>query len=111
MSCEAPSTTYDLTAFSFAFERNFDYCGAKQLVTYLYSNYIHHILLGYLIAVFGIKNYMRDRKPFELKNQLIAWNFLLAAFSGIGAIKTGTELVSVWANEGKWSTFISCSIH
>ena len=42
----------------------------------------------YLPAVFGLKQYMENREPFQLKGPLVCWNILLAVFSLYGAIVT-----------------------
>lgn len=39
------------------------------------------ICIVYLITIFGIQRYLRDRKEFKLDGALFAWNALLAAFS------------------------------
>jgi hypothetical protein len=46
------------------------------------------LCLGYLVVIFVLQRAMRERKPFDLSGPLFWWNFLLAAFSILGAIAT-----------------------
>jgi len=41
----------------------------------------------YLVAIFAGKRYMRDRKPWQWRNQLAVWNFCLSIFSFWGMIR------------------------
>ncbi|CAI5448260.1 unnamed protein product [Caenorhabditis angaria] len=54
----------------------------------------------YFVVVFGTKWLMRNREPFQLTIPLNIWNFILAAFSIIGAIKMTPEFFSVLFNKG-----------
>lgn len=42
----------------------------------------------YVLAIFGIQYYMKERKRYELRTQLATWNILLAVFSIVGTLKT-----------------------
>ncbi len=46
------------------------------------------LCVGYLVVIFVLQRAMRARKPFDLSGPLFWWNFLLAAFSILGAIAT-----------------------
>ena len=46
------------------------------------------IAMMYLPTVFGLKQYMENRKPYNLQVPLVCWNFGLAIFSLYGAIVT-----------------------
>jgi len=50
------------------------------------------IALIYLVSVFIGKRFMRDRKPFVLKEELVAWNVLLGVFSALGFLRSVPEL-------------------
>ncbi|GMS90152.1 hypothetical protein PENTCL1PPCAC_12327, partial [Pristionchus entomophagus] len=40
-------------------------------------------IIMYLTAIFSIKMWMRNRKPYDLKMPLAIWNFTIANFSGL----------------------------
>jgi elongation of very long chain fatty acids protein 6 len=42
----------------------------------------------YVVLIFSIKHYMKNRKPFDLRTSLALWNTFLAVFSLIGSTKT-----------------------
>ncbi|CAG0887979.1 unnamed protein product [Cyprideis torosa] len=46
----------------------------------------------YLLLIFAAQRYMRDRKPYDLKGSLIAWNWGIAIFSMIAAFRGITFL-------------------
>eukprot|EP00742_Colponemidia_sp_Colp-10_P001462 GILJ01001572.1.p1 GENE.GILJ01001572.1~~GILJ01001572.1.p1 ORF type:complete len:298 (+),score=23.06 GILJ01001572.1:90-983(+) len=54
----------------------------------------------YVVIMFGLKYLMRERKPFDLKVPLAAWNLLLAVFSGIGTLRTVPHLLYYLYNHG-----------
>ncbi|CAB3405740.1 unnamed protein product [Caenorhabditis bovis] len=54
----------------------------------------------YVVVVFGTKFIMRNREPFKLTVPLNIWNFILAVFSIVGAIKMTPEFFSVLLNKG-----------
>lgn len=47
----------------------------------------------YIVLVFGGKAFMRNREKFDLRRGLIAWNFVLAAFSILGTIRVWPEFI------------------
>lgn len=51
------------------------------------------ICAGYLVVIFGIQRFMRDREEFKLDGPLFLWNALLAAFSIVAAYHV---LPSMW---------------
>ncbi|XP_014671216.1 PREDICTED: putative fatty acid elongation protein 3 [Priapulus caudatus] len=76
----------------FDIERGFDFAEAKdwtreRLPLTVYSS------LVYVVAIFAIQSYMKSRPPFGLRAPLATWNFLLAAFSFCGVLRTVPELV------------------
>jgi elongation of very long chain fatty acids protein 6 len=58
------------------------------------------ICIGYVIAIFGIQGFMKDKRPFELRRPLQLWNLFLAIFSTIGTVITGKALFTEVANNG-----------
>ena len=54
----------------------------------------------YVIVVFGLKFFMRNRQPLSLYYPLNAWNFFLATFSIWGTIKLTPEFFGTIGNKG-----------
>jgi hypothetical protein len=61
---------------------------------------IFFILVAYLITIFGIQIFMRDRKPFHLERALTIWNASLAAFSTMGTLMIAPALYRVTRDYG-----------
>ena len=60
-----------------------------------------YLSIIYVIVIFSIKALMAKReKGFELKRELVAWNFLLALFSFVGVIRCLPEFVQILYNKG-----------
>jgi len=55
---------------------------------------------AYVILIFSIKRFMKNREPFQLTIPLNIWNFLLAAFSIMGTIKLTPEFVETISQLG-----------
>lgn len=88
--------TYSLT---FPFEENFD--------TYFYINWMsqyhwvaNFFIFAYLSSIYLLKNFMTSRDRFELRNTLFVWNFCLAVFSTVGAIRTSLEMLHLFQSYG-----------
>ena len=59
----------------------------------------------YLIAIFVIQHYMRDRKPLDLTAPLFLWNLGLGIFSIFGLFRTLPELFYLLSRpNGFWTT-------
>jgi hypothetical protein len=71
--------------FAFPFEKGIPDDEITQLLVKYWPHTIT-ISLIYLIVVYSIQWIMRDRKPFDLKTQLILWNGGLALFSIFGQV-------------------------
>lgn len=56
--------------------------------------------LIYFLAVFGGRSWMRFRKPFMLRRELIAWNTLLAVFSVVGFVRVTPLMLRKWTQVG-----------
>jgi elongation of very long chain fatty acids protein 6 len=54
----------------------------------------------YVILIFGGQKFMQTREKFDLRKPLIAWNFILAAFSAIGTIRVWPEFIHSLTNIG-----------
>lgn len=59
--------------------------------------------LVYLIVIFSVQRFMKNREPFNLRGLLTCWNFALAAFSIMGFLRTGNptsehETLKSWFN-------------
>jgi len=54
----------------------------------------------YLVTIFGIKGYMRERAPFRIRTLLFFWNAILALFSIIGFFRSAPELEFVLRKSG-----------
>lgn len=54
----------------------------------------------YLISLYVGQRMMKDRKPFDLKGLLCAWNLFLSVFSFIGAVRCGTHLIMMLSQHG-----------
>jgi elongation of very long chain fatty acids protein 6 len=60
--------------------------------------------IGYVVFVFGMKAYLKDKKGFdeELRLPLAFWSILLAAFSFMGAVRTVPAVLSILEKRGVW---------
>lgn len=54
----------------------------------------------YLPVIFGLKHWMKDRKPFSLRGPLIAWNVFMSTFSTLGFVSILYPLVQNWIYPG-----------
>lgn len=54
----------------------------------------------YVLAIYLGSLWMKNRPAFDLRRPLFLWNAALAAFSIIGCIRTGTELIHVLSTTG-----------
>ncbi len=52
----------------------------------------------YVVLIFGIKRFMKDRQPFDLRGPLFLWNLGLSAFSGVGLYVVGGVLLRRYAS-------------
>lgn len=49
----------------------------------------------YLVVIFGLKSYMKNRQGLELRKPLIVWNWTLGIFSMVGFYRMSQELMYV----------------
>jgi hypothetical protein len=59
----------------------------------------------YIVAVFAGQHFMKSRQKFDLRRALIAWNFVLAAFSIMGTIRVWPEFYHTLSTKGKYFYF------
>jgi len=93
-----PESGYNYSVI-FGFERNFD---KQEATLWMASNWKISFTYSaiYLIVIFGGRRYMKDRPRLEIRPVLSAWNFVLAAFSIMGALRTWPELLYTLFNHG-----------
>ena len=58
------------------------------------------IAVVYLVVIYSLKLYMKQRQPFKLKLPMIIWNCSLSIFSLTGLMRCLPEFVSVLVNKG-----------
>jgi len=81
-------------SYVFKFEEDFP---SKESQSWMEDNWHQsfYFIGVYMLLVFGGQHYMSFRPRFELRNTLALWNFVLAVFSIIGAMRTLPELMFV----------------
>ncbi|NXP23868.1 ELOV6 protein, partial [Scytalopus superciliaris] len=81
------------------FEKNFNHTAASQWMS---ENWHKSFIIGaiYLIVVFGIKHFMKERRPYHLRAPLILWSFSLTLFSGIAARRLWKQLTFLLLTKG-----------
>ncbi|KAL6047976.1 Elongation of very long chain fatty acids protein [Balamuthia mandrillaris] len=75
------------------------YIDFPQLAEWMRNNLHIPVLisLAYVVVIFALKRFMRDRKPYSLRTALILWNAFLALYSLISAVVVMPVLLSeVW---------------
>ncbi|VDL70438.1 unnamed protein product [Nippostrongylus brasiliensis] len=65
----------------------FDYERAKQYCLSI-EDFSLKLAVAYIVTIFSIKFYMRDRKAYDLQLPLNIWNGMLALFSALGFFYT-----------------------
>ncbi|XP_064286681.1 very long chain fatty acid elongase 3 isoform X4 [Passer domesticus] len=54
----------------------------------------------YVIVIFGIQHFMKERRPFKLRGPLVLWSFSLALFSLIGAYRVWKQMAFLLLTKG-----------
>ena len=54
----------------------------------------------YVLLIFIGQAYMRNRERFEFRGALVAWNFFLAVFSIMGAVRSWPEFINTISTQG-----------
>lgn len=82
-----------LGRFYFDWERSYFAAGGHKIYDFISSDDMlartlpSIVVIVYIIAIFSGEKYMRDRKPWQWKNQLAVWNFCLSLFSFWGMVR------------------------
>lgn len=98
MAWELPKISGPLPPYAakpFEFEASFDGQGAH---TWFKQNWILISLSSvaiYLVVLFFLTRWMRDRKRYEVRDLFIAWNTGLALFSTFCSLRTVPEIVRI----------------
>eukprot|EP01121_Diplochlamys_sp_Union-15-3_P008550 TRINITY_DN2276_c0_g2_i1.p1 TRINITY_DN2276_c0_g2~~TRINITY_DN2276_c0_g2_i1.p1 ORF type:complete len:253 (+),score=9.62 TRINITY_DN2276_c0_g2_i1:58-816(+) len=69
----------------------------------VYDKYWYIFAIGglvYMPLIFGLQNYMKDRKPLRIKKLLLLWNIALTLFSALGTYYTVPTLYSNVVSKG-----------
>lgn len=70
-----------------------------RYVYHMFNEYWHYsvfIAIAYLISIFSLQRWMRNRKPYDLKISLAIWNIILATFSTFGCFRLAEEYFYVF---------------
>lgn len=89
--------------FLFPFEKKYFDDTYNNLSMERMSNYFVTMVIyafTYLAVIFSAQRFMKNKEKLELRRALIAWNFVLAGFSILGAIRVWPEFVYVIQNKG-----------
>ena len=71
----------------------------RCLVDYMWMAPVFSLL--YLLAVFGGRRWMQNRKPYVLRKQLVVWNTALALFSIVGFTRVMPLMIKKWSQVGR----------
>ena len=80
--------------FMLPFESDFYYKIYRIWMSENWTLSFYYVAL-YLTCVFGGQYFLRNRKAFQLRGYLTAWNMLLSIFSFVGALRCTPELLRV----------------
>ncbi|NXA93773.1 ELOV6 protein, partial [Melanocharis versteri] len=81
------------------FERNFNHLAAKK---WMEENWQKSFIFSfiYLILIFGIQHFMKERRPFNLRGPLALWSFSLTLFSFIAACRIWKQMAFLLLTQG-----------
>lgn len=94
----------------FYYERKFfdnEYVESKRDYMNKYWSLSIYYALVYVVVIFALQAFMRTRPKFDLRRPLIAWNFLLAAFSILGTVRVWPDFISTIYTKGILETMCS----
>ena len=69
-------------------ESKFDYERVSSYMLQYWSASVF-ISIAYVVIIFSIQRWMRDRKPYSLQRWLFAWSTALTCISLVGLYRTG----------------------
>ncbi|XP_063220456.1 very long chain fatty acid elongase 6 [Bacillus rossius redtenbacheri] len=86
-------------SYVFNFEEQFNHKETREwMIKYWTTGFL---FCGfYVLFIFGMQYYMKNRPRFQLRRILVLWNVMLAAFSLMGANRTAPEFFHVLKNNG-----------
>uniref|UniRef100_A0A914DZV4 Elongation of very long chain fatty acids protein n=1 Tax=Acrobeloides nanus TaxID=290746 RepID=A0A914DZV4_9BILA len=91
----------------------FEKISDKVWWTMFFQAYWHHsitISIAYYVIIRLIEKWMQNRKPFDLRRELLIWNAGLAVFSWLGLIRFSEDFLYNWYTHGfKYSICYSCN--
>jgi elongation of very long chain fatty acids protein 6 len=93
------SAVTDYIAQFQTWEQNFEPTAAQRFFAD-YADVPFYAVGLYVFLVFAGQSYMKDRQPVNLKPLFIAWNFILAAFSILGARAMIPYFLAALSREG-----------
>ncbi|NXQ18080.1 ELOV6 protein, partial [Peucedramus taeniatus] len=81
------------------FEKNFNHLAARK---WMEENWQKSLIVSviYLILVFGIQHFMKERRPFNLRPPLVLWSFSLTLFSFIAACRIWKQMAFLLLTKG-----------
>ncbi|NXO17810.1 ELOV6 protein, partial [Oriolus oriolus] len=81
------------------FEKNFNPLAARK---WMQENWQKSFIIAfiYLILVFGIQHFMKERRPFSLRAPLTLWSFSLTLFSFIAACRVWKQMAFLLLTKG-----------
>jgi len=89
--------------YIFPFEKSYltnEHRQEKMIWMVNHWHYVYLILIAYIATIYGLKHFMKNRQPYELRLFLIVWNAFLAVFSILGAARTLPELIYIVTEKG-----------
>ncbi|CAJ0601535.1 unnamed protein product [Cylicocyclus nassatus] len=92
----------DILFGDFDYERAKDYCASLE-------GFSIKVAICYMVTIFSIKYYMRDKKAYDLQLPLNIWNFILAVYSALGFYYTVPTFLRVVYNKGITHTYTHIS--
>lgn len=84
--------------------KGFKFCEWKDFVREKVFGNFHLIAFAYLFSVFAIREWMKNRKAYDLRFPLFIWNLLLTLFSGFISYLGVVEFTYVLKREGLQGT-------
>uniref|UniRef100_A0A1I7XCT9 Elongation of very long chain fatty acids protein n=1 Tax=Heterorhabditis bacteriophora TaxID=37862 RepID=A0A1I7XCT9_HETBA len=87
---------------------DFEYGRAKAYCASIEGFFVK-LSVAYIVIIFTIKYYMRNKKAFDLQLPLNIWNGILAVFSILGFIYTFPTFLNVAFNKGLSHTYTNIS--
>ncbi|VDO57447.1 unnamed protein product [Haemonchus placei] len=101
-NCFLSDMSLEILFGEFNYERAKEYCISLE-------SFSLKLAIAYIITIFSIKYYMKDRKAYDLQLPLNIWNGILAVFSALGFLYTFPTFLNVIYNKGISYTYTHIS--